>query len=504
MTLGATPKLADVLGDGQATAGHVDAVTRAAAQLPVTQRGELFERVDALAVVAAASTVEQFARRVALEAKRIQADDGWTGWSDSVAAVRGSTWVDADGMWNLRGRFDPVTGVQLASKVAATVEATLRGAGARRLSGGSGREAEVPHRARTGPLIDGTAGVARAGRSEYVVVIDADADPERQGRARSPSGRSRSRFRRAYSRSWPMTPTCMPSWFATVSCSRARRVEPRSHALVWRIGPNVGPCGRVPRVCDPGCSVAYDRCKLHHIVWWRHGGPTDLDNLLPLCTKHHGKIHHDGWVIELGPNRELTLRLPDGTDPQHRTTTAAAPPPERRRSDTVAGMHPVEFDVEATDGAARGRDGDDRSRPYTTPLFMPVGTRGAIKYLSAADYERIGAQIVLGNTYHLMLRPGADVVERFGGLGRFAGWDGLTLTDSGGYQVFSLDPEGRRRRRHLQEHLRRLDASVHPGDRRRRPTAPGRRHHDGARCLPATAEPARGDPSRGRTHHGVG
>lgn len=71
---------------------------------------------------------------------------------------------------------------------------------------------------------------------------------------------------------------------------------------------------------------------------------------------------------------------------------------------------------------------------------MPVGTRGAIKYLSAEDYERIGARIVLGNTYHLMLRPGAEAVARFGGLGAFAGWDGLTLTDSGGFQVFSLNP----------------------------------------------------------------
>ena len=72
---------------------------------------------------------------------------------------------------------------------------------------------------------------------------------------------------------------------------------------------------------------------------------------------------------------------------------------------------------------------------------MPVGTRGAVKYLSAEDYERLGVQIVLGNTYHLMLRPGADVIARFGGLGRFSGWDGLTLTDSGGYQVFSLEPK---------------------------------------------------------------
>jgi queuine tRNA-ribosyltransferase len=72
---------------------------------------------------------------------------------------------------------------------------------------------------------------------------------------------------------------------------------------------------------------------------------------------------------------------------------------------------------------------------------MPVGTRGAIKHLSAADYERLGAEIVLGNTYHLMLRPGAELIAKFGGLGKFSGWDGLTLTDSGGFQVFSLDPK---------------------------------------------------------------
>jgi queuine tRNA-ribosyltransferase len=104
-------------------------------------------------------------------------------------------------------------------------------------------------------------------------------------------------------------------------------------------------------------------------------------------------------------------------------------------------VHPVEFEVEATDGAARAGTATTASGTYTTPLFMPVGTRGAIKYLSAADYAPLGAQIVLGNTYHLMLRPGADLIERFGGLGRFSGWDGLTLTDSGGFQVFSLSPE---------------------------------------------------------------
>ena len=104
-------------------------------------------------------------------------------------------------------------------------------------------------------------------------------------------------------------------------------------------------------------------------------------------------------------------------------------------------MHSVRFELAAADGAARTGVAHTARGSYHTPCFMPVGTRGAIKYLSASDYERLGAEIVLGNTYHLMLRPGAETVARFGGLGKFAGWGGLTLTDSGGFQVFSLEPK---------------------------------------------------------------
>ena len=95
----------------------------------------------------------------------------------------------------------------------------------------------------------------------------------------------------------------------------------------------------------------------------------------------------------------------------------------------------------ARDGAARTGVATTARGTYRTPCFMPVGTRGAVKLLSAVDYERLGAEIVLANTYHLMLRPGADVVAALGGLAGFTGWPGLSLTDSGGYQVFSLDPD---------------------------------------------------------------
>jgi queuine tRNA-ribosyltransferase len=72
---------------------------------------------------------------------------------------------------------------------------------------------------------------------------------------------------------------------------------------------------------------------------------------------------------------------------------------------------------------------------------MPVGTRGAVRAVSTADLDDLGAEVLLANTYHLMLRPGADVVARLGGVHRFCSWPGHVLTDSGGYQVFSLSPQ---------------------------------------------------------------
>lgn len=73
-----------------------------------------------------------------------------------------------------------------------------------------------------------------------------------------------------------------------------------------------------------------------------------------------------------------------------------------------------------------------------TPVFMPVGTQATVKSLDPEDLQKIKCQIILGNTYHLYLRPGTDVISRFGGLHRFMGWDNAILTDSGGFQVFSL------------------------------------------------------------------
>ncbi|MFP3899624.1 MAG: tRNA guanosine(34) transglycosylase Tgt [Acidimicrobiia bacterium] len=98
------------------------------------------------------------------------------------------------------------------------------------------------------------------------------------------------------------------------------------------------------------------------------------------------------------------------------------------------------FSIGARSGTARTGVVTTARGTFRTPCFMPVGTRAAVRTLSSEDLERLGVEVVLANTYHLMLRPGAEVVARLGGLHRFTDWRGHVLTDSGGYQIFSLEP----------------------------------------------------------------
>ena len=99
---------------------------------------------------------------------------------------------------------------------------------------------------------------------------------------------------------------------------------------------------------------------------------------------------------------------------------------------------PFSFTLASTDGSARLGTFTTPHGQVQTPAFMPVGTQGAVKATRHRDLEEAGAEIILGNTYHLFLRPGDELIARRGGLHRFIGWNHPILTDSGGYQVFSL------------------------------------------------------------------
>ena len=101
-------------------------------------------------------------------------------------------------------------------------------------------------------------------------------------------------------------------------------------------------------------------------------------------------------------------------------------------------MRDFAFSVKATQGAARRGECRTPHGVFHTPAFMPVGTQGTVKALRHPELQEAGAEIMLSNTYHLLLRPGDELIARLGGLHRFIGWNGPILTDSGGYQVFSL------------------------------------------------------------------
>jgi hypothetical protein len=347
-TLGQTPKLAEALDDGAITADHVDAVTRASKQLDGPKQAELIERANALADVARAGTVEEFARRLDVERKRLQDDDGMDRLARQRRNVRARSWVDAEGMWNLAAKFDPVTGVRVAARIDAMMQATFAETvpdecpSTRSRNSATSPPTPPPASSSTKPSTTAWTPPQtgppttpdhpdltrpprpRPAKPEFIAVIDADAPGHTGPVAEFSIGVE------------------IP---ARVLATLAGTAD--THAVVVRNGivlyaPGELNLGRTTRLANraqrralrglykhcaiPGCTVAYDRCKLHHIIWWRNQGRTDLDNLLPVCSIHHANIHHDDWHIQLGPNRELTLRLPDGsihtTGPPNRRTAA--------------------------------------------------------------------------------------------------------------------------------------------------------------------------------------
>jgi queuine tRNA-ribosyltransferase len=101
-------------------------------------------------------------------------------------------------------------------------------------------------------------------------------------------------------------------------------------------------------------------------------------------------------------------------------------------------MSRISFKLLAQEGAARRGELTTRHGTIQTPVFMPVGTRASVKGLTTEQLQRLGPEIILNNTYHLMLRPGVDLIEKLGGVHKFMAWDRAVLTDSGGFQLFSL------------------------------------------------------------------
>ncbi len=312
-TLDAAPSLADALDEARVTAGHVDEVTKATKSIDAEQRDELLGRLDdGLLDVAEVATIPEWRRRLAMEVKNIQRDDGIDRLERQKRATSLRTWTDGEGMWCLSGRFDPVTGVRLAAKLDGAVNALFVEETPSTCPFDPVDKQRHLSALALGRLIEGEVGGGRSGRPEYVVVVDSSQPDGAGGPA--------------------------VDWGIPVDIPQRVLAELMGdgsvEAVVVRNGvvlhaPGRLDLGRMTRLANraqrralramyptcaiPGCAVHYDRCKLHHITWWRHGGRTDLHNLLPVCTHHHSKIHDAGWEVSLGANRELTVRFPDGT-----------------------------------------------------------------------------------------------------------------------------------------------------------------------------------------------
>ena len=328
-TLDEAPSFEDALGAGEIGAEHVDALANATAKLDDDVKGQLFDREDDLLDDAKRLSPEEFGRSVRDLTRVIERDNG----VERATRQRRSTFLSrktnaATGLVEGRFAFHP----ELASKVFGPVDrhvSTLIAEGAaagdpecvdrsvdrNRLAAealgelvASGNQHLHPGTADVTAIVDATA-LVTAEISDDTVCETGD------GNALPPAAVSRMIC------NGRVTPILVDADRVPLSAGRTVRHANRAQRRALRA---------MYRTCGYGdCDVAFDRCEMHHIIAWEHGGPTDLDNLIPLCSRHHHVVHEGGWTLELAPDRTLTIRQPDG---HVFTTSEPDVPPQRRRS----------------------------------------------------------------------------------------------------------------------------------------------------------------------------
>jgi hypothetical protein len=320
-TAASMPGFAEASEQGLIRGDHLDVLGRAIRPLTPAQRDQLASRSDTLAGVAATSSPDEFAVAVRREVASIEADDGRNRLERQRHASRLRTWTDRDtGMWRLSGSFDPETGVILSGRLRAMVATLFADTEPADSPADPAEKQDYLRALALVALTEGRGGTAT--RPEIVVVVDTTTTGADGGPVVD----------------WGL-PVDLPidvliRWFAAadthtvVLCNgavvhapgrldlgRSTRVANRAQRRALR--------AHYPTCAVPGCGVRFDHCKIHHVHWWRHGGLTDLANLLPVCVRHHHNIHDDGWNLTLTAHRQLAIDLPDGT----RLTTG---PPNRR------------------------------------------------------------------------------------------------------------------------------------------------------------------------------
>ena len=316
------PTLAEALACGRLSGAHIDVILRSLTLLTADERACFLAGAHQLVVVGERLAVDRYREHVRRVRDRVRAPrDPDEQIRRQREATRLALWVDRDsGMWCLHGEFDPAAGLLLANAIKARTESLFHD--------------RHPDTAPSDPIA----------RQQHLRAL-AFADLVLHGGAK---------VRVDVTGIVDLTDIA-PGGVATIDWGLPGiEIDPRVLAglqgkldvnlVVVRNGvvlhaPGEMDLGRTRRhasraqrralsalyaTCGvPGCSVPYDDCILHHLVAWSKGGRTDLANLFPLCTKHHHHVHDRGWVLDVGPNREVTLATPDGK-------TMTTGPPRRR------------------------------------------------------------------------------------------------------------------------------------------------------------------------------
>ena len=310
-TVQLVPEFEASLDAGRVSGAHVDVLGRVLRELEPATRQLLVDVAGSLVLVAENVTADEFARTVRAEARRLEADsDGLDRLERQRRAVRFNSWIDRDtGMGRWSATWDPETMVRLENRLDAKVQALFHDTQPANCPTDLLEKQSFLRAHALLALLNGNG--ARLGRPEIVVVVD-HTHPHPDGRPVIDWG----------------LPVELPD---RVLADLAKNAN--TFTVVIRNGvvidaPGELNLGRTTRVANraqrralgalyatcaiPGCHVRYSRTKLHHVIWWRHDGRTDLCNLLPMCERHHQNVHKDGWILTLTPDRTLTIQLPDG------------------------------------------------------------------------------------------------------------------------------------------------------------------------------------------------
>ena len=304
------PEFGAALSAGEVNVDHVDVLARSIAGLDNDTRQRLAERDDFLTEVAMRTTSGEFARTLRTEIRRAQRDDGIDTLQRQRRNTRLRTWVDREtGMWCLRGEFDPETGAILETRINNALEALFHDTTPDTCPTDL---IEKQHHLRALALFSLTGGksTGRPGTIDLSILIDAKTLLDGATHPHSvidcglgielPIETVRRMACHA-----DITPIIVGADGVHLELQRTTRLANRAQRRALR--------AMYKGCAVPGCCVAWDYVVIHHLKYFRNGGPTDIANLLPLCHKHHHLAHEGGWRFSLDDGRNLTIVRRDGT-----------------------------------------------------------------------------------------------------------------------------------------------------------------------------------------------